>query len=133
MKKAILFAITYLMISMFNGYCKTMPFMYSASIKSNENNKIDLSGNFPDTRTRSVLGPILLIQYTECFDAVFNNDLGIVTIQIIDKTNIVYQSSINTSMSKQISINIDDFISGEYSIKFIQSDGRYMQGVFTIR
>jgi hypothetical protein len=134
MKKAILFTTTYLMIAIFNGYCETMPLIHSVSTKSNENNKIDLSGNFPDTRTRSLFEPIILIQYSTYLEATFYSDLGPIIIEIRDKeNNIIFQDFINTNTQKQYQILVSTYGEGNFYIKFRNSQAQYMQGEFIIQ
>jgi hypothetical protein len=134
MKKAILFTVTYLVIAMFNGYCGTTSFFHSVSTKSNENNKIDLSGNFPDTRTRSLSEPIILMQYSTYLEATFYNNLGIIVIEIRDKeNNIIFQDSINTNTQKQYQILVSTYGEGNFYIKFRNSQAQYMQGEFILQ
>lgn len=97
-------------------------------------NKIDLLGDFPTTGTRSVFEPIILMQYSTHLDATFQNNLGYITIQIFDEmNNLVYQNQINTSTEGHLLINIQNLISGNYTIKFINVQNKSMSGNFVIQ
>lgn len=132
MKKVILLIFVLLIYSI-NGVCSTATSIYSIT-KANENNKIDLSGNFPTTGTRSFSEPIILMQYSEYLDATFTKGLGIITVEIMDDTNnIIYHDNIDTNTQKDYQIFLSDYVNGYYHIVFTNSQGNYLKGDFVIQ
>ena len=95
---------------------------------------IELLGNLPGLGTiRSPLQPIVVTQYSDYLDVVFNANLGIIAVQIFDATNgIVYQDAIDTSVKPWFEIDTQDFAPGNYSIWFTNSQGQYLCGEFVI-
>lgn len=132
MKKVILLIFALLIYSI-NGVCSTAVSIYTIT-KAKENNKIDLSGNFPTTGTRSFSEPIILMQYSEYLDATFTRGLGIITVEIIDDTNnIIYHDNIDTNTQKDYQISLLDYANGYYHIVFTNSQGNYLKGDLVIQ
>lgn len=131
MKKVILLIFALLIYSI-NGICSTAVSIYAIT-KANENNKIDLSGNFPTTGTRSLFEPIILMQYSSYLEATFYSNLGTITIEIKDnEDNIIFRDSINTNDQKQYQILTSNYYEGIFYIEFRNFQGQYMRGNFLI-
>lgn len=132
MKKVILLIFALLLYSI-NGVCSTAVPIYAIT-KANENNKIDLSGNFPTTGTRSFFEPIILIQYSSYLEATFYSNLGTITIEIRDSgNNIIYHDIIDSTIQKDYQIFFSDYVNGDYHIVFTNSQGNYFKGDFVIQ
>lgn len=132
MKKVILLIFALLIYSI-NGICSTAVSIYAIT-KANENNKIDLSGNFPTTGTRSLFEPIILMQYSSYLEATFYSNLGTITVEILDDTNnVIYHDNINTNTQKDYQIFLSDYVNGYYHIVFTNSQGNYLKGDFVIQ
>lgn len=121
-----------LLIMITCGIGKSMPFAQEASL-TQENNKIDLSGNFPTTGARSLFEPIILTQYSKYLDVTFLSKLGIITIEIKDEVNnVIYRETIDTNIFKSYQIVLSDCIEGVCCIEFRNSEGKSLQGTFII-
>ncbi len=132
MKKVILLIFALLIYSI-NGICSTAVSIYAIT-KANENNKIDLSGNFPTTGTRSLFESIILMQYSGYLEATFYNNLATITVEILDDTNnVIYHDNINTNTQKDYQIFLSDYVNGYYHIVFTNSQGNYLKGYFVIQ
>lgn len=134
MKKVISLIVISLFV-MVNGVCKTnMSFISVTSAKTTEDSKIDLSGNFLTTGTRSIFEPIILMQYSGYLGVTYTSNFGDITVQIYDEqNNIVYQNLIDTSMERQLYINTKNLTAGNYFIRFLNSRKESLTGIFNIQ
>lgn len=130
MKNAILFILSIMPI---NGICTTIQSIREVSLLQ-QNNKVDLSGNFPQTRTRSLFEPILLMQYSEYLGVNFFQNLGEIIIEIKDdRNNIVYYNIIDTNIESEYRISLLGYRKGNYHIVFINLQSFRMYGNFVIQ
>lgn len=103
-------------------------------IQTEKDSKIDLSGNFPSTGTRSVFEPIILMQYSGYLEVEFSNNFGIILIEIKDKANnTIYHDAIDTNSQKHYQLFLSGYENGSCYIKFTNSQGRYLEGTFVIQ
>ncbi|MDR3327398.1 MAG: DUF3244 domain-containing protein [Prevotellaceae bacterium] len=105
-----------------------------ATINEDGNDNPIENGNFIDNnKQRSLLEPIQAFKTEQSIQVSFSANSGTISISISNKTGgIVYQQSVNTSSLQQVIINISSFASGEYEIKFVNSQNKYLSGVFEI-
>ncbi len=83
------------------------------------------------TSTRSVLQtPIYATIGSTSLDVDFLSNLGVEVYSLLG--NSVYENKVNTQMQQKVSINVSDWDSGVYEIRFVDSDGNYMYGTFEI-
>ena len=95
--------------------------------------EIDLSGNFPPNKQRSLLKPIQAFNTGQFIEVVFNAAQGAIVITVYDETeNVVYLQSVTGSAGQQVFIDITSFGVGEYTIELVDSQGRYLSGRFEI-
>ena len=95
--------------------------------------KIDLSGNLPDGKQKSLIAPIGALLAGQSIEVSFYSNLGTITVFIYDETDdIVYMQSTSTYSGLQISIDITSFDSGVYTIEFVNAQGQYLSGSFEI-
>jgi hypothetical protein len=96
--------------------------------------KIDLEGDLAANKQRSLIKPIeAFVSLEESIEVKFYANLGTITISIYDETGIVvYQQSVSTSSELQHFIDISSFADGEYTIEFVNSQDKYLQGTFEI-
>lgn len=129
MKKVIFLILSIMTIS---GISKTMPLVQEIST-TQENNKVDLSGNFPTTGTRYLFEPIILMQYSIYLEGSFFNNLGDIIIEIKDDmNNVVYRDIVVTNNKRHFQISLFHYREGSYHIEFKNSQGQYMCGDFDI-
>jgi len=91
--------------------------------------EIELNGDFFVDKSSLLIKPIQVFIINEQFiDVVFNDTLGIINISIMyyeTGTN-VYQNSVNIIVGQHLLIDITSFDPGEYTIKFINSQKKYL-------
>src|SRR5215475_9608309 len=84
--------------------------------KSNGAGEIDLSGDYPATKSRSLLKPIQVFIAEQSIKVNFNDVLGTIDVSVYDEAgNAVYQQSVNTYAGQQLFIDISSFHSGKYT------------------
>jgi len=99
----------------------------------NSEGEIDLSGDLPAGKQRSLLKPIQAFIIGQSIKADFNDAMGTIIISIFDEAgNAVYQQSVNTYAGQQIFIDITSFSLGKYTIEFVNSRNEYLSGEFEI-
>ena len=95
--------------------------------------EIDLSGDLETGKQRSLIKPIQVFIIEQSIEVDFNVGLGTIDVSIYDETgNAVYQQSVTTYAGQRIFIDITSFNPGEYTIGFIDSQGKYLEGNFEI-
>jgi len=96
--------------------------------------EIRLKGTFKRISTKSLtLSPIEACVNSSSLDVIFLEELGnIDVILYAESGSIIYSEIINTSVQQYLSIDVSDWDSGIYEIRFVNSDGKYMYGTFEI-
>lgn len=97
--------------------------------------EIKLEGALGGSSTvKSILQtPIEATICSSSLDVDFLSNMGNIDIQITSASEgFVYNNSVNTQTQTSLSINVSDWDNGIYEIRFIDSDGNYMQGTFEI-
>lgn len=91
-------------------------------------------GSFHKKSVRSlILSPVEASISASALDVAFLEDLGDIDIEVYSGSGaVVYSESVNTQTQEQFSINVSEWDSGNYQIRFINSGGNYMYGVFEI-
>ena len=105
----------------------------SNAVALGKGDSIKLTGDLPDIGPRSLSCPIDLFQHSGYLEAVFNLDLGTITVQIADAMNgLVYDDVIDTSVEPYTFIDTRNFDTGTYSIRFTNLNGEFLWGEFVI-
>jgi hypothetical protein len=95
--------------------------------------EIELSGKLVDGKQKSLIKPINAFITGQYIEVNLSANLGTIVISIYDETGgLVYQQSVITSSVQQVIINISSFEAGEYEIEFVNSQNKYLSGVFEI-
>jgi hypothetical protein len=96
--------------------------------------EIDLEGTLHDLIIESLLpDPIHASINSYNLNAEFLSNLGVISVEVYSASgSLVYQNNVNTQIQQSISINISDWDSGVYKIRFVNSDGNFMYGSFEI-
>lgn len=99
-----------------------------------KDNQIDLMGNITHKGTRTLIKPIVLMQSEGVLEASFVEKLGLITIEILDKTNNpISKYSTETDSHNYLEIITSNFKDGEYLIVFTNYLGYQLKGSFTIK
>ncbi|GHT41369.1 hypothetical protein FACS189437_08180 [Bacteroidia bacterium] len=92
-----------------------------------------MSGEFAPSKQRSLIQPIQAFKNNFFVQVNFLSNLGTIDVYIYNEYGaVVYQEAVNTAVEREISIDISSLSSGEYTIRFVNSQNRYMQGDFEI-
>jgi hypothetical protein len=64
----------------------------------------------------------------------FSSNLGVINVCIYDAESgeVVHQSSVDTALEQQLFIDVTSLPAGVYTLKFVDSQDRYLQGDFEI-
>lgn len=82
---------------------------------------------------RSVYSPICAFVGVSELDIDFLSDVGSIDVIVYDELgNTVYQKFVNTPAENHLTIDISDWESGNYQIRFVNSEDRFMCGEFEI-
>ncbi len=94
--------------------------------------EIRLKGSLYEGSARSVLpDPIQATVSSLSLDVVFFYNVGIIDVEIYSESgNIVYSESVDTQTQEYLSIDVSDWDSGTYHIRFVNLTGQYMYGAF---
>jgi hypothetical protein len=104
-----------------------------SNMTTEDSDAIDMGGDLKSNLLRSLISPIEAYLESDVIDVDFNSSLGIIDLTIYDEVgNVVYQQSVNTYAGQQLSIDISSFNQGQYTIEFVNSQGQYLSGDFTI-
>lgn len=114
--------------------CLLSTSMSEAIINNNRDTKeIDLSGDLPPKKQRSLVKPIQVFLSDRFLEVDFNDSLGVIVISIYDETdNAVYEQSVSTYAGQQIFIDTTSLNAGVYTIEFVNSNDEYLCGSFEI-
>jgi len=132
MKKRILFLAVVFTVCLLNTHLLSANNNVDGSGKSDP---IDLEGSLVEEGTRSLLSlpPISAIQYSDYIEVGLSRFLGEISVIIYDEANnVVYNETVNPVTQSSFSIDTGFLGTGEYSIKFTDSQGQYLEGSFVI-
>jgi len=95
--------------------------------------EIDLSGNLPPDRSRSLIKPVQAFIVGQSIEVDFNaSSLGIIDLSIYDDAgNVVYHQTVNSTAGQQLFIDTSGFDAGEYTIAFVNAQTN-LSGIFVI-
>lgn len=96
--------------------------------------EIKLKGSFKKISTKSLtLSPIEATISTSILDVIFLQDLGDMDVVVYSESgNIVYSERIDTQTQQYLSIDVSEWNSGTYQVRFINPEGLYMYGMFEV-
>lgn len=99
-----------------------------------ETDEIVLMGSLDNSSTRSLLPiPICATIGSSSLNAEFSDNLGIISVEVSSPSgSLIYENTVNTNTQQSLMINVTDWDSGVYQIRFENSDGQYMSGTFEI-
>ena len=84
--------------------------------------EIDLKGNLPQTKQRSLEQPIQAFISEESIEVDFNESVGTIVVSISDEAgNAVYQQTVDAEAGQALFIDITSFEEGAYTITFVNS------------
>lgn len=102
---------------------------YSRSSSS----QISLSGRLATPTSRSISQPIEVFLYNEILNIYFVSYLDIIEITISNDSNtIVYSEVISVSDKSKSLVDLSKFTEGIYVIRFKDSEGGELRGIFTV-
>lgn len=102
---------------------------YSRSSSS----QISLSGRLATPTSRSISQPIEVFLYNEILNIYFVSYLDIIEITISNDSNtIVYSEVISVSDKSKSLVDLSKFTEGIYVIRFKDSEGGELRGMFTV-
>lgn len=102
---------------------------YSRSSSS----KISLSGRLATPTSRSLSQPIEVFLYNKILNIYFVSYLDIIEITISNDSNtIVYSEVISVSDKSKSFVDLSKFTEGIYVIRFKDSEGGELRGMFTV-
>jgi hypothetical protein len=109
---------------------------HSSTLITSDDVKEDivLNGSLADESVRSVFqSPIQAVISSLSLDVVFLYNVGNINVEVYTASgSLVYQNNVNTQTQQNLSIDLSDWDSGIYQIRFTNSEGRYMYGSFEI-
>nr|WP_321357878.1 DUF3244 domain-containing protein [uncultured Draconibacterium sp.] len=96
--------------------------------------EIDLQGSLADTPTRAVLPkPIYATIGSASLNVDFLYNIGNIDVEVYSITGaIVYSQSVNTQTQEQLSIDVTEWDSDFYEIRFVNPEGNYIYGTFGV-
>ena len=96
--------------------------------------EIDLMGSLSEISIRSVLPePIYATIGSASLNVDFLYNIGNIDIEVYSITGaIVYSQSVNTQTQEQLSIDVTEWDSDCYEIRFVGSTGNYIYGTFEV-
>jgi len=128
MKKPILIGFTFLCVMVMDTMTSSSSIQYLQSKK-----KIELKGFLLANQPRSVFSPIEAFINISELDIDFLSDVGSIDVVVYDEAvNVVYQKTVDTNTEKHLSIDISAWEEGNYTIRFINSEDRFMYGEFEV-
>ena len=72
-------------------------------------------------------------QYSDYIEVSLSRLLGIISIEIYDSEyDIVYDETVNTAEQSDLQIDTSGLTAGEYTIRFTNSQGQSLEGIFAI-
>ncbi|WP_340112988.1 DUF3244 domain-containing protein [Maribellus mangrovi] len=96
---------------------------------------IDLDGNLGNSPEKSLFPkPVYATISSFELNAEVSKNLGDINIEVYSITSgFVFENNVNTQTQQYISINISDWDSGIYEIRFVNSVGNCLYGTFEIK
>lgn len=131
MKNLLIFCFVLLgVIIPWNGESTSFQF----SFQSDPEEEIELAGDISNPGIRSVLPkPIQATIGSNYLNAYFLYNVGDINIEVHNSSGeLIYQTSVDTSNQSSISIDVTEWNSGKYEIRFVKTTGSYMYGCFEI-
>lgn len=110
-------------------------FSHSLTIISDDDDeKINLDGSLADQSIRSVFSdPIQATINSSSLNVEFSNNLGIISVLVSSPSgSVIYDNNVNTQSQGTLSIDVSNWGSGVYQIRFVNSEGKFMYGTFEI-
>jgi hypothetical protein len=105
----------------------------SSSLLGDSVKEIDLDGELPDNKQRTLRKPIEAFIAGESIEVNINAVMELVLITIYNEAgDIVYQQSESTDSEMHININAPLSEGEEYIIEFANSQGQYLYGKFEL-
>ena len=132
MKNTIIFLILHFAVCLSTG--SFLP-ASAHSAEAKGGSPIELLGKLSGGGTRSHIAfpPITAFQYSDYIEVNFSESLGTISVSIYDDSgNIVYNGAIDTSLQSVLYIDTARMEKGEYSIRFTNTEGEYLEGSFGI-
>jgi len=96
--------------------------------------EIILCGDFPINKSKPLIKPIQVFINDQSIEIVFNDTLGMINVSIVysETETVVYQNSVNVFAKQRLLIDITLFDPGEHTIKFVNSQKKYLSGDYMI-
>lgn len=95
---------------------------------------IDLKGSLSEVSVRSVLSATIQATISSiCLDIVFSYNVSNIELEVYSASgSLICKDNIDTQTHNFLSIDVSDWDSGIYQIRFVNSEGQYMYGTFKI-
>lgn len=101
--------------------------------RSSSSSKISLSGRLATPTSRSISQPIEVFLYNKILNIYFVSYLDIIEITISNDSNTnVYSEVISVSDKSKSLVDLSKFTEGIYVIRFKDSEGGELRGMFTV-
>ena len=95
--------------------------------------QIHLQGQLTIVKTKSLLQPIDVYQYENHLQVNFLSSLGVLNIVVVDDfETIVFQTTKNATANSNITIDTEEWESGEYTLLIMDELGGSLEGSFLI-
>lgn len=128
MKKTILIGLAFLCVLVMDAISSSSSIKYLQGKK-----KIELSGCLLANQPRSVFSPIQAFLSISELNIDFLSDVGSIDVVVYDEFgNAVYQKTVDTLTENHLTIDISAWNPGNYEVRFIGSEDRFMYGEFAI-
>lgn len=107
---------------------------FQSSFQSDPEEEIELAGDISNPGIRSVLPtPIQAAIGPNYLNAYFLYNVGEITVEVYNSSGeLIYETSVDTSTQSSISIDVTEWNSGKYEMRFVSTTGNYMYGSFEI-
>lgn len=131
MKNLLIFCFVLLgVIIPWNGESSSFQF----SFQSDPEEDIELAGDISNPGIRSILPtPIQATIGSNYLNAYFLYNVGDINVEVYNSSGeLIYQTSVDTSIQSSISIDVTEWNTGLYEIRFVNTSGNYMYGSFEI-
>ncbi|WP_321348720.1 DUF3244 domain-containing protein [uncultured Draconibacterium sp.] len=127
---AIISLIVFVLFSTATGHSSNLNLLYPSDI----NKEVILYGTLPVTSSRSLFKePIYATIGSSSLNVEFLYNIGNIHLEVTNQVGeCTYENNVNTQTQQSISINVSNWDSGIYEIRFVNSDGNYMYGTFEI-
>lgn len=107
---------------------------FQFSFQTDPEEDIELLGDLSNPGIRSVLPtPIQAMIGSNYLNAYFLYNVGDINVEVHNSSGeLIYETSVDTSIQSSISIDVTEWNSGKYEIRFVNTIGSYMYGCFEI-